>query len=427
MVRHAELVRRVQADDLPGRLEVRIVVEDVRLIGIDVPLCHAGNLREHVRVGHRVVEIPPLPVKDKGVSVRPAKVGDQVGISGAFQSRDRILFGIGVQVAHEEDVGIADAGRIRRQPGREFIGRVKADAVAVALAIAGIRCVTGTALALQVVGHGHKLFAAGVVLPGLGQRRAVAVAAVTAGDEGHCVQRRGRADGRDAARFVDEGDFDRIGAERVQLAGGRVDIDEGIGPGCGRAVQLAHQLRKRAGGAVAVILDLVQADDVRAGTDDRFDGLWPLPVEFDLRVRAAAVGRSASYAERAVINRVGDTVKRVEVVEHIHVGHAQRAGGRWSGRRARVGRLEIRRDAAQRSDRPHAISVSTGRVARPSVGQNAYQIGDGITASQSIAGAQRIAVSSKEDRIGVLVVLSVVNDDPVQIVRVLLGDRRRAR
>ena len=52
----------------------------------------------------------------------------------------------------------------------------------------------------------------------------------------------------------------------------------------------------RAVGAVAVVLDLVDADDVGIDAEDRLDGLGPLPVELGLGVGAAAVGRRATDA-----------------------------------------------------------------------------------------------------------------------------------
>jgi hypothetical protein len=39
------LVRWVRAENLPGALEVGVVVEHVRLVGVDVPLGDAGDLR----------------------------------------------------------------------------------------------------------------------------------------------------------------------------------------------------------------------------------------------------------------------------------------------------------------------------------------------------------------------------------------------
>ena len=77
------------------------------------------------------------------------------------------------------------------------------------------------------------------------------------------------------------------------------DVDEGVGAGRGRRVELVDEVRDGLVGPVAVVLDLVDADDVGVHREDGRDRLGPLPVELGLGVGAAAVGQRALGAEAA--------------------------------------------------------------------------------------------------------------------------------
>ena len=136
--------------------------------------------------------------------------------------------------------------------------------------------------------------AGGVDLEGLQQRRAVARGAVAAVDEGDGVEHGCLPDGRDVAGLVDHADADGIGAEGIDLPGAGIRVDEGVGAGSGGGVELVHQEGNGTVGAVAVVLDFVEADHVRIHGDDGSDGLDPLAVKFSLGGRAAAVGIRAA-------------------------------------------------------------------------------------------------------------------------------------
>jgi len=187
VVRHAKLVGRVEGGLEVDRLEVSVVVQGVRLVGVNMPLGRARYLRFHGRVGQGVIQVAPLAVEGVGVGVRATELGDQVDVAGRLQRRDRVFLGVAVQVTDDQHVGVARSGRVRAQPGDQLVDGVGAHGVAVALAVAGIRRVTGAALALQVVGDNDELRTGSHFLKGLGQRRPVARRAVATVDEGDRV------------------------------------------------------------------------------------------------------------------------------------------------------------------------------------------------------------------------------------------------
>ena len=62
------------------------------------------------------------------------------------------------------------------------------------------------------------------------------------------VQHGGLADRGHHGGLVDHADLDRIRAQRIDLPGGRVHVDEGVGAGRSRRVELVHQERNGAVG-----------------------------------------------------------------------------------------------------------------------------------------------------------------------------------
>ena len=64
----------------------------------------------------RVVEVAPLPVEGVGVCLSAVALLDEVGVSGLLERRDRVLLGVGVHVAEDEDVRVAGARRVTREP-----------------------------------------------------------------------------------------------------------------------------------------------------------------------------------------------------------------------------------------------------------------------------------------------------------------------
>ena len=65
MVRGAKLVRLVEA----GRIELRVVVEDERLIGVDVPDRRAGDVVDEIGARECMVELTREAVEDEAVPV----------------------------------------------------------------------------------------------------------------------------------------------------------------------------------------------------------------------------------------------------------------------------------------------------------------------------------------------------------------------
>ena len=307
------------------------------------------------------------------------------------------------------------------QPVCEQVRRVRADGGAVALAVARVGRVAGAALALEVVGADDDASAGGVLLERLGDRRPVARCAVAAVDEGDRVQRGRRADRRDAGRLVEQADLDRVVAERVHLARAGIGIDEGVRARSGRLVQPVDEELDRAVGAVAVVLDLADPDHVAAGTDDRGDGLRPLAVELARVVGAAAVRCPAADAPGARVHAEG-----VEEVEQVHPDDRQRAPDGGRHRRPRVDRREARDAAAERTDRPQAIGVPARGVAGPGVGHDADHRSRRVASAQRVRRAERVAAAAEQDRVGILTLAGVVDDQPVQVVRRLHRERCRA-
>ena len=78
-------------------------------------------------------------------------------------------------------------------------------------------------------------------------------------------------------------------------------------------------------------------------------------------------------------------------------------------------------------ERAHPVGVRAGDVAGPGVGHHADDAGDGVAAAQRVRGGQRVAAPAEDDRVGVLALQRVVEDDLVEVVGRLERDRRRAR
>ena len=94
-----------------------------------------------------MVEVAGLPVEDVRVGVGAQVLRDQVRVVVAGAGRvvgagpdrvDRILLRVRVQVADDQEVGVAAAGRVGREPVDQRLGGGLAREVAVALAVAGV-------------------------------------------------------------------------------------------------------------------------------------------------------------------------------------------------------------------------------------------------------------------------------------------------
>ena len=122
-----------------------------------------------------------------------------------------------------------------------------------------------------------------------------------------------------ARRLVEHADLDGVGAERIDLAGGGVDVDEGVRARRRRGVEPVDQVGDRAVGPVAVVLDLDDADDVGVERDDGRNCLGPLAVELG-RLSAPRHSVGAPPAPMRQFDVVA-AVEGVEVVQQVHAGH----------------------------------------------------------------------------------------------------------
>ena len=111
-----------------------------------------------------MVEVTPLPVEDIGVGIGAEEGFDQVGEASILDGGDRVFHGVGVVVADHQDIGITRAGWVGGEPVHQFGRGVDAHLIAVALSIACIRRVTGSALALEVVDIHDEDLPVGVLL-----------------------------------------------------------------------------------------------------------------------------------------------------------------------------------------------------------------------------------------------------------------------
>ncbi len=209
----------------------------------------------------RVVEVAPLAVEDVRVGVPSTKSLTRFVKPAVVEDRDRVLLGVGVQVAEDQNVRVADAGRVGGEPVTGD-GGVGAHGVAVALAVAGVRGVACAALALQVVDVDDE---AGPVdfLERLRKRRPVSRCRIAGVDERKGVERARLANRQERARAIEHAHLDGVGAEGVDLSRRcrrrrmrmclATDVVESVDEELERAVR-----------AVAVVFHFDHANDVGA-------------------------------------------------------------------------------------------------------------------------------------------------------------------
>ena len=426
----AELVGGVQRGLQAGALEVDVVVQRGRLVGVDRPVLRTHHLRRHRGAGQRVVQIAPAAIEDMAGGRAAAGVAaDQVGPALGGEGAHCILAGIGVEVADHQQVGLAGAGRIGGQPLAQRDRGAAAHLGAFALAVAGIRRVAGAALALEVVDRDDEACAV-ALLEGLRQRRTVALAGIAATHELCAVEHRGAADRLHPCRAIDQRDLDRVAAEAVRRAQARVDIQRCPGAGRAGGIERIDQGLQRAARPVPVVLDLDQADHVGIHATDRRHRLGTLARILDRELRGlggrtARIGAGTAAGQARSADTAAAAGDIVEEVQHVERGHPQRALGLRCTGRARVGRLEGRQGAAERADRTHAPGIAAGARTGPGPGHDADHAADAVAATQGVGGRQRQAAAGEQDRVVVLGVARVVEDQPVELL--CLQQRLRGR
>ena len=97
MIRRAERIGGIVA----GRVECLVIVDHLRLIGVDVPFGDAGHLRRQRRRRQRMIEVAKQTIKGVRIGAITQELVDQIGVAASLERRDRIFFGIGVEVAND--------------------------------------------------------------------------------------------------------------------------------------------------------------------------------------------------------------------------------------------------------------------------------------------------------------------------------------
>ena len=151
-------------------LELGVVVDDRRLIGVDVPVVRTGDLVDEAFGGETMVEDAALAVEDVGVRV--VLVGDhQIGQPTFEQGQDRILLAVGVEVADDEDILVPGLGLEVIDEAEESLRFRDPRGVVAALAVALVEVQAGgvlTTLGLEVVDEDRDDLAIRVQREGLG-------------------------------------------------------------------------------------------------------------------------------------------------------------------------------------------------------------------------------------------------------------------
>ena len=131
-----------------------------------------------------MVEITSLPIEGVRVGIGAVEVRDEVGeivagssgiIGTGLDLINRIFLGIGVQIAHDEEVGVAATGWVGGKPIHQGFCGGSAGLAAIALTITKIRVadiVTVGTLGFEVIDHHGKARASGIDFKGLRQGRA---------------------------------------------------------------------------------------------------------------------------------------------------------------------------------------------------------------------------------------------------------------
>ena len=131
-----------------------------------------------------MIEVAGLPIE--GVRVGVMRPGSERSdwcnhrlcrrvVGTGFDRVDRIFLGIGVQVAHDQEVGVAAAGRVGGKPVDQGLrGGLRVGCSS--LAVAEIRITdidTVRAFGFEVIDHHREARASGIDLEGLRQRRTI--------------------------------------------------------------------------------------------------------------------------------------------------------------------------------------------------------------------------------------------------------------
>ena len=123
-----------------------------------------------------MIQIAKETVKGVGIGIVAQELVDQIGVAAILERRDRIFLGISIEITDDQEVGVAAAGRIGRQPVDERGGCFGAGDVTVALAVAGVGIadiVTIRAFGFEVIDRYREFGAVAVLLESLRLGRAI--------------------------------------------------------------------------------------------------------------------------------------------------------------------------------------------------------------------------------------------------------------
>ena len=208
------------------------VLQGERLAAVDVPDVGARRARERGVVHQDVVE----RAGEAGERVGVLAVGEvllHVGEVGVVEDLQRVLHGVGVEVATQDDGLHARLGLQASDPVAQRRRLQHAGAVGRTLAVAAVgvaRVGTGRALGLEVVDDEEERVAARLRLEHLAQRLARVVERLTGVAQG--AERTGLTHTVDAGGLVDDRVGDHVHAVGRELGRGRVGR-----PGAGTGVQ----------------------------------------------------------------------------------------------------------------------------------------------------------------------------------------------
>ena len=128
------------------RAQRECVVQQFRLVGIDVPCGDARHPCGHRRVGEHAVEPSGCAVEHVRVAVG-IEARDLVGEAGGLEAPRRVFAGVGVEVADQQRVAHAARARSRVREARQRAGLRDAAVVEAALQVALVEIAADRAVA----------------------------------------------------------------------------------------------------------------------------------------------------------------------------------------------------------------------------------------------------------------------------------------
>ncbi|GJD75825.1 hypothetical protein CFIICLFH_4070 [Methylobacterium goesingense] len=398
-----------------GAAEIEVVVDGVRLVGVDVPLGDAGDLAVQAGIGQCVVEGAVGPVEDVGIGVGEAVLGE-VGKAAGLEDVEGVLLDVGVEVPEQHDVAVLRPRRLEGEPflegrGGEFALLLPA---ALAVALVGVCPGASAALRLQVVDDRREVLARGSLPESHRQGGAAGVGAVEDVAD-RALLEEGRVEGlyvrivelldggvqrhRDLARLVDEAHRDGVTAEELALVELGTRPDPVVGAGACAGIELADEVFQRVArvAGLELVLQLGEAENVGPGGDHRGDELGRLAVELGGSVGAARV--EADGGLHAAGGAVA--VEGAEVVQHVEAADLEAAADIVGGGRAGIG---VSEGVVAVVDRPDPVGIGGAvaeharearhRVAHPGRG------GGGIGRAEAVEAIDRLVLDVESVVVG---------------------------